>query len=318
MIVFLQPLWLWGLLTIPVLLVWLLWVQRRYWLDAFHFSQVSLLQLVSAHPHAVWQQRIGPLCLLLAYSFTLLGLAQPTLQTRVASLTSALMLALDISLSMEATDMAPNRLEAEKQAAIKFIETLPAETQAGLAFFAGNTYVASPPTTDHQSLLALLESMTLKDLRSGTALGDAVVTTLDSLSHSASATAPGSGQGKAIILMTDGENNMGLGTDVARDEARRLHIPVFTVGLGDEAGTTIRKGLFTRLDETALQRLALETGGDYYRVRKFGDFRRIYAPLSKKAQIYRETQVSLVPLCLAGVLLGVLSAFGWGITQRRF
>lgn len=319
MIVFLQPEWLWGLVSVPVLLVWLLWVQRRYWLDAFHFSQVSLLQWVHRQPHIVWHQRVVPLCMLLAFSIALIGLAQPSLQTRVASPTSALMLALDISLSMEATDMAPNRLEAEKQAAIRFIETLPAETQAGLAFFAGNTYVASPPTTDHQSLLALLESMTLKDLRSGTALGDAVVTTLDSLSRSGSSSSEAiSSTGKAVILMTDGENNIGLGTDVARDEARRLKIPVFTVGLGDEAGTTIRKGLFTRLDETALQRLAIETGGDYYRVRKFSDFRRIYEPLSKKALIYRETQVSLVPFSLVGLLVLVLGAFGWGVTQRRF
>lgn len=319
MLIFQQPHWLWALAFLPVLVVWLLWVQRRYWVDAFHFSQVSLLKLVEAHPHVVWTQRIVPLCLLGAMACCVVGLAHPALQTREATPASAVMLTLDISLSMEATDIAPNRLEAEKQAAIRFIQTLPAETRTGLTLFSGNTYLASPLTTDHEGVISLLSQLDSTDLRSGTALGDAVLTSLDSFSPLDNGPQAGTqAPGKALVLMTDGENNMGLGTDVAQAEARRLKIPVFTVGLGETEGATIRKGLFTRLDESTLETLALQTGGAYFRVRKFSDFRKIYEPLAQKANLYRQTQVSLVPLCGVACLVFLLVAFGWGVSQRRF
>lgn len=315
MIVFEHPQWLWALTLIVPLLGWFLWVQRRYWQDAFAFSQVSLLALVEQQPQIVWIQRAVPLALLCAMACCVVGLAQPGTETKVATPASAVMLALDISLSMEATDIAPNRLTAEKQAAIRFIQTLPAQTRAGLTLFSGNTYLASPLTQDHAGLIELLSNLSLKDLRSGTALGDAVLTSLDSF-RGVSPT--GSPSGMAIVLMTDGENNMGLGTQVAQAEAKRQGIPVFTVGLGETEGATIRQGLYTRLDESALETLAVQTGGAYYRVRKFSDFKAVYEPLAKKAHLYEKSRVSLVPVCLGLALVLLLGAFGFGVTQRRF
>lgn len=315
-----------ALVLIPALLLWLLVQQRRYWQDAFYFSQLSVLKQLRQQPHMVWHQRIVPGLLLLALATGILGLAYPVWKTQVVTQNNYLMLVLDISISMEATDISPNRLEAAKRAALRFVQDLPDEVKVGLAFFAGNNYLVSPPVEDHALVSAYLNSLEMKDLRQGTAIGDAMLMAIDSL-HTAVHPPAQAGKAKpmpvntpegTIILLTDGENNLGISPIAAVEEAVKRDIKVFTIGMGEETGAYVRGGVFTHLDEPMLQTIAQRTGGQYYRVRAFRDFRDVYQKIGQKSLGFVEKKISLVPAFLGLTVLLVLGAFADGVHFRRF
>lgn len=330
---FLYP-WVLGfLILVPGLVIWFLVQQRRYWRDALSFSQVSLVRNLRHLKHQALHQRVLPLFLVTALMAGIVGMAHPTLVTRVATQNSYLMLVLDISISMEANDLSPNRLDAAKKAAIEFARELPDGVMLGLTFFAGNTYLVSPPTDDHKLIAAYLNSLTKEDLRPGTAVGDALLLAMDSLGMAIrnNLALPGNrqnnGSGKktgtqkspgTIILLTDGESNLGVSPYMAVEEAIKQGVTVFTVGVGEETGAYVRGGIFTHLDESTLMTIAQQTGGTYYRARSFGDFRDIYTKISRKTLVYEEKQVSLMPWFLGATLVLVLGGFAWSVHRRRF
>jgi Ca-activated chloride channel homolog len=323
---FLYPWALLLLFLVPLLGFWFLLEQRQYWRDAMSFSKVDLLKKLKHLKNMANRQRILPLLLLLALLFSIIGLAQPVFRTRVVTQNSNLMLILDISISMEATDISPNRLDAAKTAAIDFTRHLPDETLVGLELFAGNSYLVTPPIEDHEKVIGYLESLQLSDLHEGTAIGDALINALDALRASVNHDLPlRKNQGNqplqqqgSIILLTDGENNLGISPTVAVSEAIKQHVPVFTVGMGEETGAYVRGGIFTHLDESELQTIAQQTGGDFYRARSFQDFKWIYDKISQKTLGTEEKQLNLMPWCLALSTLLLLSAFIWGVRNRRF
>ncbi len=320
-----SPWWLLGLGLIPVLAIWFLWQQRQYWHDAFAFSQLAVLKQIRQSKHLLLNQRILPLCLLLALLFSTIGLAQPYWKSRFATQNSILMLALDISISMEATDLAPNRLEAAKTAAIQFTDDLPSHILIGLSFFAGNNYLVSQPIENHQLIIEYLKSLKKEDLRPGTAIGDALLTALDSIQGALNQHAPlhqdqikSSQHEGSIILLTDGENNLGISPLLAVEQALKQHVTIYTVGMGDESGAYVRDGIFTHLDEPMLQNIAQQTGGEYFRARSFKDFQEIYRKIGQKALSYEEKKLSLMPLCFGISTFFLLCAFFWLTRYRRF
>ncbi len=323
---FLYPWVLLLLLLIPALGTWFLFQQRKYWRDAFNFSQVSLLKTLKHTKHPILYQRVVPSLLLIALSISILGLAHPIWRTKVATQDNYLMLTLDISLSMEATDISPNRLESAKAAAIDFVKNLPEDTKVGLELFAGNNYLITPPVTDHQLVIAYLKSLELKDLKEGTAIGDAITTALQTLQSSihpddtkskADSPPPNQSQG-TIILLTDGENNLGISPLQAATDAQNQHVTIDTVGMGQQTGTYIEGGIFTHLDEPTLQGIAYQTGGHYYRVKSFQDFKEIYRQISQETLHFEEKNLDLTPWCLGIAFLFTIAAFIWGIRYRRF
>lgn len=323
---FLHPWRLILLLLMPVFGLWFLFRQRHYWRDAFAFSQLAVLKQVRTIKHPLLMQRILPITLLLALCCNIIGFAEPVWRTRVATHDTFLMLVLDISISMEATDLSPNRLEAAKSAALDFVRSLPDEVTLGLEFFAGNTYLVSPPVKDHQLILEYLNSLKMEDLRPGTAIGDAMLAAIESLrlaqnqklqmtpDKKQTARQP---QG-AIILLTDGESNLGIAPNVAVEEALKQKVTVSTIGIGDEGGTYVRDGIFTHLDEVTLQTIAEQTGGDYHRARSVKDFKDIYRKIARKTLHYEEKDLSLMPWCLVFSGILVLGGLAWLTVYRRF
>ncbi len=312
------------LIVIPLLTVFFLLKQRQYWQDAFAFSQIAVLQRIKQEPNIVWHQRVVPAILLLSLTFGIIGLSSPELVRRVATKNSFLMLVMDISISMEATDLSPNRLHAAKTAAIDFVKDLPDGVQIGLAFFAGNTYLVSPPTEDHRLLVSYLKSLEMEDLRPGTAIGDAMLMAIQSLENRISQTKEepvGTREMSqplgSIILLTDGESNLGISPIVATEEAVNKQIKVFPIGIGEETGAYVRGGIFTHLDETSLMTIAQQTGGQYYRARALKDFKDIYGKIGQKTLHIEEKRIPLMPVFLGLSMLCVLSAFVWGIHHRR-
>ncbi len=316
------------LLAVPGLAWWFLTRQRQFWQDAFAFSQVSALSALQGNPKHVWLQRIIPLCLLAAVTTGIIGLAQPTWRTKVITHNSYLMLVMDISLSMEATDFKPNRLEVAKKAAIAFVEDLPREVKIGLELFAGNTYLVTPPVNDHHLVSAYLKSLTLQDLRQGTAIGDAIITATDAMTAASqgatpptnsrpSEVQPGQPQG-SLILITDGESNLGMSPAIAVQHAIENRLRIFSIGIGEETGAYIKDSIFTRLDETTLQSLAQQTGGTYFRASKLEDFQQIYERISQKTLGLEDKDVNLTVWCLMLTLVFVGGAFWAGVHYRRF
>lgn len=324
--------WPWALLlllVVPLLAVWFLITQRSYWRDAFAFSQLQILESLSDKRKQVWSQRIVPGLLLFSLSLLIAGLAQPVWKTRVATQNTYLMLVLDISISMEATDLRPNRLEAAKRAAIEFTQELPGTVQLGLVYFAGNSYLLAPPSQNHRQVLEHLKALQLQDLRQGTAIGEAILSALDGLSiitqqkMPGTADAPGSGVGTkqpqgSIILLTDGENNLGIAPQIALGEATQRRVTISTVGIGESTGAFVRGGIFTRLDEPLLQEIAAQTGGQYYRARSFKDFKKIYRDIAQKTLGLEEKTISLMPVCIGLAMLALLGTFVAGVRLRRF
>ena len=181
------------------------------------------------------------LLLLLSLSLLTLGSAQPTAAVRVPRDRATVMLALDVSLSMQATDVLPDRISAAKAAAKRFADLLPPRINLGLVKFGGNASVVVPPTLDRDSVKVAIDHLTLQD---STAIGEAVFTCLDAITVFGKATtANGDVPPPArIVLMSDGANNKGRSPAQAASTAIQARVPVSTIAFGtDTPRTTPRR-----------------------------------------------------------------------------
>lgn len=192
-----------------------------------------------------------------------------------------IMLAMDISTSMLADDMEPNRIEAAKQVAYEFINNRP-DDNIGLTLFGGEAYTQCPLTTDHAALLSMFRhvSCSLQQtgvIEQGTAIGMGIASAASNLEESKA-------KSKVVILLTDGENNTGdISPLTAADMAKRLGIRIYTISVGTDAtegqpvGTTVTAGA----DPETLRRIAQATGGIFYRAQSKEKLREIYQDIDK-------------------------------------
>jgi Ca-activated chloride channel family protein len=264
---FAQPLLLLGLLAIPVAIAAYLLIQRRRARYVVRFTNVDLLaNLVPRQP--AWRRHVPPALYVLAMTALLIGLARPSAMVAVPREDATIVLAMDVSGSMLATDVAPSRLDSAKEAASAFIDQLPATFRVGLVTFGTSAQVVVAPTTDRAAVHAALDALRADG---GTALGDAIATSLEvaksvvsptqtaspdpsagaspdatvgpSADPSAgpsgdpSATADGEPPLVATVLLSDGANSTGrLQPAEAANEAAAVGMPVYTIALGTADG----------------------------------------------------------------------------------
>jgi Ca-activated chloride channel family protein len=223
------------------------------------------------------------------------GAARPQASVAVPMRSTTILLALDTSASMCSTDVDPNRLTAAKKAAADFIESQRGGPRIGLVTFAGNAGLLVPPTDDTESLIEALDNLTVSR---GTAIGQAVLTSIDAIAEvdpsvAATGANPGAGgegyAGAAIIVLTDGANTQGVDPQTAAREAALRRVRVFPIGFGTtnpapsvcgssqfdgrgyggfggRGGGRFDGGRYTRtIDEPALKQIARTTGGSYHR-----------------------------------------------------
>jgi Ca-activated chloride channel homolog len=233
-----------ALVAVPALLFAYWWLLRRRRRRAVPFSSVALIR--AAQPrHSAWRRHV-PVALLLS-ALTLLGLAaaRPQVTAEVPVSASSVILAIDVSGSMCATDVQPNRITAAEQQAGSFVSSLAGGPKVGLVTFAGTAGVLEPPTSDTAALQKALQGLTTSR---GTAIGQAIVTSLDEISKVdpavpptgadfAPPTAPptpdsGDFAPDAIVLLTDGANTQGTDPQLAARLAAARHVRVFTIGFG--------------------------------------------------------------------------------------
>ena len=283
---FFDPDWLWLLVLLPVLA---LWHGRAGATAAIRYPAVAVLSGLSRPTRA----RLGgwlPGLKLLALALLIAAMARPQqggTDARVHPSGIDIMLALDVSGSMQSLDFrldgAPaNRLDVVRSVVRKFIQARPND-RMGLLIFAGEPYLVSPVTLDHDWLLQSLERVQIGDMQDGTAIGSALATGLNRLRGQ-------SAKSKILVLMTDGQNNAGAITPLsAAEAARALGIKVYTIGIGvrGEAPMPVKDAFGNQriimehvdVDEDTLQHIATATGARFYRATDTDSLQRIYAEI---------------------------------------
>ncbi|HBX76630.1 MAG TPA: VWA domain-containing protein [Acidimicrobiaceae bacterium] len=282
---FLAPGRLWWLLAVAGLAG--LYIAAQFFRSgtAVRFSNLGLLDKV-APTSGAWKRHLVAGLHLTALVPLVIGLAQPQNTEEVAKERSTIILAIDTSLSMEALDVKPSRIESAKVAATAFVRSIPRGIQVGLVKFSGSAAVVVPPTDEHGEVERAIKSLRLDQ---GTAIGDAVQTSLDSI-ESVGKDSSGESPKGVIVLLSDGKTTMGMETLDSIPAAKKAGVPVWTIAYGTEDGFVEAdvdgSGVLTRVpvpvDTESLKQLAEATGGQSFQAESANDLNQAYAELGGK------------------------------------
>ena len=332
---------LWLLLLVPALVAAYLWLLRRRKKSTVRVASVALIkQAMDAGPG--WRRHVPPVLLLLAIAVLLLASARPMARIKLPSQQETIILAMDVSGSMRATDVKPNRLVAAQEAAKSFVAALPRSVRIGVVAFAGTAAVVQAPTLSREDVVAAIDRF---QLQRGTAIGSGLVLSLAALfpddgidlsqitGQRAMPAAPGEKKDKkpftpvepgsyssaAVILLTDGQRTTGPDPMEAAKMAAERGIKVFTVGVGTKNGETIGFegwSMRVRLDEDTLKAIANATRANYFYAGTADDLKQVYDGLSSRLVVEtKETEVSALLAALGALLAvaaGALSVWWFG------
>lgn len=307
----LAPLWLLLLLPLAALVVTYVVMQRRRRRYAVRFASLPLLEKVAPEQPG-WRRHAPAAAFVLALAALALAAARPVVDVRVPHERATVIVALDVSRSMEATDVEPNRMEAAKQAAASFIENLPETFNVGLVTFSGSTSVVATPTTDHASVATALEGVRMAN---STAIGEAVFTSLDQVASMArgdeSVDVPA-----RVVLLSDGTNTTGRSPEEAAVAAAESAVPVSTIAYGTQEGTVQIEGrtVPVPVDVEALAALAEGTGGQAYTAESGDELADVYEDIGSSIGWRTEPREITPYLSAAGFLL----ALGAGAMSLRW
>lgn len=313
---FADPAILLALFAVPGLVFWYLGHQRRRARAADAFASPRLAASVAPRRPG-WRRHVPMLAFLVAISALIVAAARPRTTQAVPVGRLSIMLATDVSGSMRATDISPNRVTAAQRAADTFVSGVPSSVNVGVMEFNENPLVLQLPTHDHLALFAALGRLRTGG---GTSIGDAVQQALKVLSR---VRAPaGRGPSAAIVLLSDGYSTSGVDPIAAARQAAQLHIPIFTVSLGTATGTiTVPRshgtGSVTRRvppDPAALGRIARVSGGRAYTVAAADRLSQVYRQLGSQlghVRQRREVTASVAGAGLALALLGSALSLAW-------
>jgi Ca-activated chloride channel homolog len=318
---------LWALLIVPVLIAAYVLMQRRRQKYAVRYASLSLIREALGKGPGI-RRHIPPAIFLLGLATMLVALARPATTVLLPSQRSTVILTMDVSGSMRADDLKPNRMEAAKAAARAFVAKQPEHVRIGVVAFANGASVVQAPTNDREAVLAAIDRL---QTQRSTAIGNGILTSLDAIFEDPGAkptvaasprdlgaappTAPsptpvprGSYEPAAIVLLSDGQNNSGPHPlEVVRKAADR-GVKVYTVGVGSPEGTVLRtegRSMRVRLDEETLKRIAEETGGTYVRADSETDLRDIYENLSSRL-VLKPEQTEITALFTGGAMVFLL------------
>jgi Ca-activated chloride channel family protein len=262
-VTFAHPWWFLAGAVVLALLVGYVIAQRRVRRHTMRFANLELLERVAPkRPGRVRHLPTG--IILIALILLTMALAGPTADAKVPRNRATVMLAIDVSLSMEATDVSPNRLDAAKEAATEFVKDLTPGVNLGLVAFAGISTVLVSPTTDRAPAIAAIASLKL-DQR--TATGDAIISCLQTIDLFSKTISGADGPAPArIVMMTDGKRTVGRTEVDAAKQAAAAKIPVSMIAFGTDHGTINFEGSVVPvpLDTSAMQQIAQISGGDFH------------------------------------------------------
>lgn len=280
--------------------------QRRRTAYAVRFADADLLASVA--PRAPrWRRHLPAGLLVAALAFMVTAFAQPAAAVEVPREAATIVVALDTSASMQATDVAPSRFEAAQEAAVRFVEDLPDGIAVGLVSFSGTASLEVAPTDDHDAVASAIEGLRMGQ---GTAIGEAVAA---SVAAAAGAT-PAEGEEAtpaSVVLLSDGSNTQGRSIEQSIETATAAGVPVSTIAYGtaDAAVDVQGQSVSVPADTDALESLATATGGEAYTAESSSELEDVYADISD--QVGTTTERQDVSSAFAGMaLLVTLGAAG--------
>ncbi len=264
---------LWLLLSVAALIAVYVLAQFRRRQYAVRFSNLALLDTVAPRRPG-WRRHVPAAAFLLALTALVVAFARPAREVRVPRERATIIMAIDVSLSMQATDVAPTRFRAAKAAATEFVDLVPAKLNVGLVAFSGTAQVLVSPTTDHDQVKRSISSL---ELGPATAIGEAVFAGLSSLS--AVPGEPGQPPAPArMVLLSDGETTVGRPNDQAARAAVEAQMPISTIAFGTDEGTVFVEGNAVRVpvNKEALEQLAEMTEGRSFEAASGEELKEVY------------------------------------------
>ena len=278
---FLSPARLWLLVLVPLVLGVYVLLQLRRKQYTLRFTNLDLLAQVAPR-HPGWRRHVAALLFLIAVIVMIVGWARPASSVKVPRDRATIMVAIDVSLSMKATDVAPTRFDAAKSAAKSFIQNLPMRFNVGVVSFAGGANVVAAPSADREAAIASIDQLQL-DKR--TAIGEAVFTSLQAIRSFDAANGGPSGSAARqdpppahTVLLSDGDNTTGRSVPEAVQAAAVAKVPVSTIAFGTPYGTVEIDGELTPVDvnKEALRGLAEQTSGKAYEAADGSQLSEVY------------------------------------------
>jgi Ca-activated chloride channel homolog len=279
---FQSPLWLLALLAVAALVAVYVILQLRRKAYAARFTNVALLgSIVPKRPG--WRRHLAFGVVALGLATLVVSLAVPSSEVRVPRERATVVMAVDVSLSMQARDIEPDRFRAMQTAAKEFVDVLPERINLGLVSFAGTATTVVPPTTDRQQVRNAIDNLQLAE---STAIGEAVFSSLTAIQNFQTSLGE---QGEEapparVVLLSDGYNTVGRDDTQAVDAAIAAGIPVSTIAFGTDYGTLDLDGetVPVPVDRATLERIADETGGSYSEAASASELEQVYADLGSQ------------------------------------
>jgi Ca-activated chloride channel family protein len=308
MLQFLAPQRLWLLSVIPALVglyLWLVW-RRRHRGGPLNRTMLDLV----IPREKTWLRHVAVGLSILSLLTLTLAFAKPKDQVAVPRERATIVVTIDVSLSMEAADVAPTRLEAAKTAAASFVRSLPPKFNVALVSFAGTATTLVPPTLDRGTVTAAIDAL---ELQPSTAIGEGIYTSLAALAQippdpdDPDATPPA-----RIVLLSDGKTQVGRPADQAARVARTQNVPIYTIAYGTENGFIEVSGRRepVPVDHAELERVSKISGGEAYSASTAGELEDVYDDIGSsvgKEKVDREVTSRYAGL---GLGFAVLAAAG--------
>ena len=334
---FLWPEMLWLLLIVPALVAGYFYLLRRKQQTALKYASLSMVKEAMGAGQR-FRRHIPPLLFLLALIAMLVAVARPAAVVTLPSQHQTIILAMDVSGSMRAVDVQPNRITAAQAAAKAFVAEQPSNARIGVVSFAGTAAVVQVPTHNREDIIAAIDRF---QLQRGTAIGSGIIVSLATIFPDAGIEVnssiygryaprgmpldptakaekkefkpvpPGSYGSAAIILLTDGQRTTGPDSMEAARMAADRGVRVFTVGFGTKGGETIGYegwSMRVRLDEETLKAIADVTRGQYFYAGTATDLKKVYESLNSKFLLEKKNMEITALFAAAAAITALVSA----------
>jgi Ca-activated chloride channel family protein len=306
---FLAPERLWLLAIVPLLAALYVWQQRRRKQQAVKFSNFALLKSVASKQPA-WRRHVPAVAVALALTGLLIGFAKPSTVVKIPKEAATVMLVIDVSASMQATDVDPSRLEAAVSAADDFVKELPDQMEVGLVSFDRSARVLATPTTDHAMVRRQLAGLSLGP---GTAAGDALTVALGAIQQAATANGQDDGT-SAVVLLSDGVTTVGRPVEEAARIAADRGIPVSTIAFGTPGGVVQFAGRLIPVpaDPDTMAQVAEITQGSFFEASSGAELSKVYDDISTRVGYDTDQRENSGPI-LALSTVALMTALGFGL-----
>ena len=328
---------LWLLALLPLLVLLYMWLLRRRKKAAVAWSSLAIIKEAMGQQR-LWRRHVPPALMLLAVASLIVATSRPTAVITLPTVEQTVILAMDVSGSMRATDVEPNRLVASQNAAKAFIAELPRSVRVGVVSFAGTAAIVQPPTLSREDVTAAIDRF---QLQRATAIGSGLILSLAAIFPDAgidlsqvtgarlmpkalgeqpkekefTPVEPGSYNSAVIVLLTDGQRTTGPDSMDAAKMAADRGVKVYTVGIGTKEGDTIGFegwSMRVRLDEETLKQVASATRAEYFYAGTAQDLKKVYQSLGTRLSTQKkETEVTALFAALGALLM--LAAAGLSV-----